>query len=110
MPADADPQTSCPHNLRMVHFQCFHGGPATRGKADDLGAVFAPLKMIGPLLAARVEDQHALMGKRIARAGLIAFVGIAGRAGAAKVGTAGRAALRARTDMIDLQRDAGYPF
>ena len=82
MPTGSDPKAPRIHDTGIVHFQCSNRCATASGEANNLDAVGAPDEMVCPVLRARVEQWRSFTGFGIYCLGQIAFVDIAGSAGA----------------------------
>ena len=84
----------------MVHIANLNGNAACRSLPDNIAPVFAPAKMLMPLLLARMKKGGGLAGKWVNRCGTGRFEFIARVASKTKILKSGDAADRFRDDMV----------
>lgn len=76
MPAGHHPATTRTCQEIVVEFECQNRSPSAARLPMNEQTIFTPLKMLLPLLLARIEDAHAFAGFWIEVVGLSRFVAV----------------------------------
>jgi hypothetical protein len=87
----------------VVEIECEHGGSTCWRLSNDLGSVSAPMKVIGPLLRAWIEQDYCFLGLRIVGLGLDALEIVAEAAGEPEVVFLIAASGPLRMNVLDFQ-------
>lgn len=108
MPANPNPLATRGHEQRTIQFQGHHRRPSNRRSAFNDLAVLNPLKMIGPVVLARMKQADSFSRDFVDRRRPISFSVVASSATQPEILTLSPPTERFRKDVIHLESRARY--
>ena len=108
MPANTNPLATCGYEQRTIQFQGYHRRSSNRRFAFNDLAVLNPLKMIGPVVLARMKQADSFSRNDVDRRRPISFTVVASPTTQPEILTLSPPTQRLREDVIHLESHARY--